>query len=181
MKVKIGPYIHWYSSSIFSRYMDKKYSFDWPEEEKYDRKDKVMLALDNIVELGCSVMNKLFYDNAKRKISVTIDNYDVWSMDHTLAHIIVPMLEKLYESKHGAPFVPNEDVPAHLHIEDDRKYWENGETDDKFFERWDWVMDEMIFAFRTKLEYDHEINAEEQKRMTNGFRLFGKYYEALWD
>ena len=35
-------------------------------------------------------------------------------MDHTLAMIIVPMLKQLKETKHGAPFVDDEDVPEEL-------------------------------------------------------------------
>jgi hypothetical protein len=29
--------------------------------------------------------------------------------------------------------------------------------------------------------YDAESAQQVQARITNGFRLFGKYYEALWD
>ena len=70
-------------------------------------------------------------------------------------------------------------------------YNEGGETDDKFFKRWDWVLDEMIYAFDCKANKDDvymrfdikdkdAMNAE-QERISNGFRLFGKYYESLWD
>jgi hypothetical protein len=31
-----------------------------------------------------------------------------------------------------------------------------------------------------RLESQEEIEAE-QARISNGFRLFGRYYEALWD
>jgi len=68
-----------------------------------------------------------------------------------------------------------------------------GEVDPKHFERWDWVMDEMIHAFEQKCkddwqayyysynDWDMEGMKAEQERISNGFRLFGKYYEALWD
>ena len=42
---------------------------------------------------------------------VRIDRYDTWSMDHTLADIILPMLKQLDATKHGAPHVDDEDVP----------------------------------------------------------------------
>ena len=47
-------------------------------------------------------------------------------------------------------------------------------------------MSEMIFAFETKtgiLQEDgfYAKSPEYQKRISNGFRLFGKYYEGLWD
>ena len=47
----------------------------------------------------------------KQKTSIRIDNYDTWSMDHTLAPIILPMLVQLKATKHGAPMVDMEDVP----------------------------------------------------------------------
>ena len=139
---------------------------------------------------------------------IEIHNYDTWSMDHTLAPIILLMLKQLKETKHGAPFVDYEDVPEELRPEPEwyEKYSKNGETDPDFFKRWDWVMDEMIWAFEQKtidwesqyygdwvedenrepfggyhINSDHEGRKAHQSRMSNGFRLFGKYYENLWD
>jgi hypothetical protein len=114
-----------------------------------------------------------------------------------------------------------EDVPAKLRPtkKELTAYTKNGETDSKFFERWDWVMDEMIFAFESKhtdweeqfhsgehdtqwikltegklkghsemvkgpndtFEIDWEGRKAYQERISNGFRLFGKYFENLWD
>jgi len=114
-------------------------------------------------------------------------------MDHTLAPIILPMLKQLKETKHGAPNVDAEDVPINLRAteKDVLKYKELGETDPDFFKRWDWVLDEMIYAFDCKANKDEvymrfdskdRIAMEkEQERISNGFRLFGKYYESLWD
>jgi hypothetical protein len=45
---------------------------------------------------------------------VKIDTYDTWSMDHTLADIILPMLKQLRETKHGAPQDDDADVPEYL-------------------------------------------------------------------
>ena len=129
----------------------------------------------------------------EQKVKVHIDPWDTWSMDHTLAPIILPMLKQLKDNKHGAPNVDLEDVPEELrptNTEEWQKlYNEGGETDDKFFERWDWVMDEMIYAFDCKANKDEvymrfddrEEIQKEQERISNGFRLFGKYYENLWD
>ena len=158
------------------------------------------------------------YSKKQRKIQVHIDRWDTWSMDHTLAHIILPMLKQLKERKHGAPYVDPKDVPKELHGKKlTKKQKDNGEVDDKHFERWDWVLDEMIFAFETKVDdgrweeqfesgtsdiqwktledgmsqmvrgpndtrvYDWEGRKKYQERISNGFRLFGKYYENLWD
>ena len=147
-----------------------------------------------------------YEDNTGQNEEIEIHNYDTWSMDHTLALIIHPMLIQLKETKHGAPNVDMSDVPEELRINDpeNKAFWSNGETDEKFFDRWDWIMGEMIWAFEQKVkddwedEYygphipndegiggfewiDHDGLKEHQNRMSNGFRLFGKYYENLWD
>ena len=159
-----------------------------------------------------------------RAETVVIDDYDVWNLDHSLALIIVPALKILKEKKQGAPFVNNEDVPEELRAlgEELHTYSKTGETDEHYFDRWDYVMDEMIFAFQSKLEdweeqfasgendvkfveipdkkdeegeplwtwehgpnhtreYDTEGREKYQDRITKGFKLFGKYYEGLWD
>jgi len=146
----------------------------------------------------------------KREEDIVIHNYDTWNMDHTLALLIVPMLKQLKETKHGAPCVETSDVPLFLkptQLEVVR-YKEDGETDKNFFKRWDYVMDEMIWAFEQIVDdddekpfYDHsEIDPEDSmeesvkklkvdregldahnKRIENGLRLFGKYYRSLWD
>ena len=119
---------------------------------------------------------------------VKIDKFDTWNMDVTLAYIIVPMLKQLKEVKHGAPFVDNEDVSDELRASDEdlHTYSKNGETDEHYFDRWDYVMDEMIFAFQSKLDEqffsDDIINYDAYTdRINNGFKLFGKYYNGLWD
>ena len=151
--------------------------------------------------------------NKEQKVNVRIDKWDTWNMDVTLAHIIVPMLKQLKATKPGAPLVELEDVPEHLRSEKTDEYG----VDDTHFERWDWVMDEMIFAFESKLidwedqfwkrppELDLTTYPEDAgkdfislrwkdegvcdwdgmreygTRIQNGFLLFGKYYQGLWD
>ena len=93
-------------------------------------------------------------EDNKRVEEIHIDEFDVWSLDHTLALIILPCLKMLKESKQGAPFVDNEDVPEELRMDDAAKegYDKEGKTDPKFFKRWDYVLDEMIWAFGECLE-----------------------------
>ncbi len=156
---------------------------------------------------SCQVWQKLL-DLIRPQINyVKIDKYDTWSMDHTLADIILPMLKQLKATKHGSPKVDDEDVPFEL-----RSYtaWpvEIWETDDHWHKRWEYVLDEMIWAFEQKVNgddessyFDHGENWDtkpwdkdyeppkidweglkaHQARRANGFRLFGKYYEGLWD
>ena len=146
-----------------------------------------------------------FPEEGEQQIDVAIDKWDTWSMDTTLASIIHPMLVQLKATKHGSPPVDMGDVPEHLRINDPEStaYWTTGETDEKFHDRWDWVLDEMIWAFEQKLtdwedqyhgEYvedaplgesfpnmDHDGLERHQERMSQAFRMFGKYYENLWD
>jgi len=93
-------------------------------------------------------------------------------MDSTLALIIVPMLKKLRESKHGSPMVDLKDVPEKLHPPKDQKdNLKNGDVDDNHHARWDWVLDEMIWAFEqvnenwedkyTTGEYDYRFEKNE--------------------
>ena len=139
-------------------------------------------------------LDRLFGWNPKQKISVRIDKHDTWSMDHTLAPIIYPMLVQLKEAKHGSPMVDMNDVPKELRATKKQltAYNKTGESDDNYFKRWDWIMDEMIWAFEQKCrddwmedydynKWDSEGAKAHQDRMTNGFKLFGKYYENLWD
>lgn len=149
-------------------------------------------------------------EDRERDVDIVIHNYDTWNMDHTLALLIVPLLKQLRDTKHGAPNVDNEDVPIPLRTpeEDVLRYKEVGATDENFFKRWDWVMDEMIWTFEQVIDdygtdqfYDHsECNPDDSieesakklkidrvglqkhdERVTNGLRLFGKYYRSLWD
>lgn len=122
-----------------------------------------------------------------RRVDVHIDKYDTYNMDHTLAHIIVPMLEQLKATTTGAPPVEFKDVPEELHPPEEQipKLYTHGVTDDNYFKRWNWVLDEMIWAFTFKRDNLDTIMEEDpkatQERLSNAFRLFGKYYENLWD
>ena len=138
--------------------------------------------------------------NTKQKIVVRIDPHDVWNVDATLGNIIHPLLLELKAKKHGAPHVEFEDVPEHLRPSPEQieKAKEDGDVDDLFFDRWDWVMDEMIFAFSCFTEanadwesqfyaennngrYDYDGMRKQSERIRNGTLLFGKYFSSLWD
>lgn len=163
--------------------------------------------------------------SGEQKVNVRIDPWDTWSMDHTLAHIIAPMLKQLKETKHGSPLVDDEDVPEKLRSTKARKKKNEWDTDSNWHKRWDWVLNEMIFAFSIYntdwesqfysgeadlqlIPQDIKGNSVDEKdaevykmkrgpkdtfkvnqkgmdkfhaRIQNGIRLFGKYYQGLWD
>lgn len=191
MKVKIGKYPNRLTSRIHTRYMDNKYGFDWPEDCNYTRFENFLAKVEDGIQACYSPIN-FFLDKRQRKVSVRIDPEDTYNMDQTLAYIILPMLKQLKEQKHGAPSVEMTDVPPHLRNNDpeSKSFWMSDETDEKFFDRWEWVLDEMIHSFESKYHdddplFDETITKEQAKknwdRISNGFRLFGKYYENLWD
>lgn len=97
-------------------------------------------------------------EDFRREEDIVIHPYDTWSMDHTLALIIVPMLKQLKETKHGAPNVETADVPLFLKPTqlEIARYREDGTTDKNFFKRWDYVMEEMIWAFEQIADEDNE-------------------------
>jgi predicted butyrate kinase (DUF1464 family) len=122
-----------------------------------------------------------FKRNEKRKVEVEISDHDLYSLDNTLAYIIAPALKEFKKSLSGAPFVHDEDVPEEL------RSTSAAPKDEFYFKRWEWVLDEMIYAFESK-NNDWELtmrNWDERdqinKRIKNGYRLFGKYYECLWN
>lgn len=137
--------------------------------------------LQSVIDL---TINKIILAS-KQKVYIRIDPWDTWNMDDTLAEIILPMLRQLVDTKLGAPYVENEDRPEHLRADKPPQH----ETDEFHNQAWDWVLDEMIYAFDCKVNEDSPImridsmeDVEvEQARISNGFRLFGKYYENLWD
>jgi hypothetical protein len=214
MKVYISNYRnHWLSPYIILEkvFFWREIDYDEPKIEKWaDRLNPLCVALQNVLDF---IYPRINY--------VKIDRYDTWSMDNTLADIILPMLKQLNAEKHGAPNVADEDVPMEL------QSWtspakDEYDVDGQHFARWEWVMNEMIFAFESKVndgwqekfysgvsdmksvpskwdengkptlysfeegpnhtyKCDYEGISEVQKRITNGYRLFGKYFEALWD
>lgn len=219
MRVKIGPYINYWGPFQAA---DLLQHFGVSEDRCFEIGERISDKFP-VLEKVCSWI----YEKRERKVEVHIDRYDVWSMDNTLALVVLPMLKKLKELKHGSPMVDNEDVPEHLRCvnstsnesmqldmfeseENDNLIWES------YHKKWEWVLDEMIWAFEQKLteweeqywiqkpeldladypedegqtstpvrwkvegQCDWDGRMRHQERITNGFRLFGKYYEGLW-
>ena len=86
----------------------------------------------------------------QRNIKIRIDKYDTWSMDHTLALIILPMLKQLKATKHGSQIVDDEDVPVYM------RHGDPDQCDRWVHYRWEWVLNEMIWAFEQELDEDWE-------------------------
>lgn len=248
MKVYIGPYTNW-----FGPYQLAEKILFWMDKDKDKRVFKFGAWLagestsDDMEEWsdsrksGGSKLYKFLSwidSKKKRRVKIRIDRYDTWNIDRTLAMIILPMLKQLKENKHGSPNIDLEDVPEHLRSVSTEDY--DSQLTFEFYSeadianapdvhvRWEWVLDEMIWAFeqlqpdydwedqyrsgkmditwkKSEKTYFNEVTQKEehtyemvrgpndtyqldmegmmkhQNRISNGLRLFGKYYQSLWD
>jgi len=213
MKVYLSNYRnHW-----LSPYTILKTICFWEKDEDriYNLKEEVnnpYVKWVNFLNPICEVWQKILDFIHPRFNYVKIDRWDTWSMDHCLAHIIHPMLVQLNETKHGAPYTEDDDVPEYLRSYMAQPKENEWDTDSLHFMRWDWILKEMIWSFEqelkdddehqffddsecgdekfpwnkdgqyiSKLKLDKEGLEAHQKRKANGFRLFGRYYQNLWD
>jgi hypothetical protein len=232
MKVNIGPYVNW-----IGPYQIADKIFFWvekyPEEELENRWDYKLHDKFGtwLASTWVADFCQWIHDFKKRKVKVHIDYYDVWSMDSTLSPIILPMLKKLKEVKHGSGYIDLEDVPECMRLTNTEDY-DSQSTFDFYNDpdltrqnikcdvhtRYEWALDEMIWAFeqlndenwedqywKTKPEIDFDEYPEDEgktskplrwkvegeadwegmqkhrDRIQNGLRLFGKYFQTLWD
>ena len=200
MKIYIGKTPSWFGTY----HVAEKILF-WKDDNNDDDYGDIIKLRDLLDKIPG--LNKFFhwiYNKRGRKVKVKIHDYDTWSVDDTLALIIHPLLVALKTSKQGGPAVDDDDVPDNLK-RTSAKPIENpdsGALDEFWFDRWDYVLDEMIWAFdqTTKdwesqfyvkedldgpvdyknLKFDREGLGKHSERMQNGYRLFGKYYQNLW-
>ena len=100
-----------------------------------------------------------FPKHGHRKISVEIESFDTWNLDHTLAKIIYPALIQLRDTKHGIPgdFVNNvggEDYSDQdsfdFYKETHKESWEEAAK------KWDDVLDKMIWSFEQLANQDYD-------------------------
>jgi len=202
VKVYLSKYrYHWISpyTVLEKVFFWREIDYDEPIIDKWsDRLTPICQGIQKVLDF---IHPKINY--------VKIDRWDTWSMDYSLSFIVVPMLKQLKETKHGAPFVDDEDVPEELKSTSAPPKENEYDTDENHFKRWDWALNEMIWAFEQNLDtnseekfFDHAEWDEKEKdfgknlhkikidqpglkahqdRKANGFRLFGKYYQGLWD
>ena len=239
MKIYIGPYTNW----IGPYQIAEKILF-WMDKNKDERVHKFgeflahglykKTAEDEKRLLNSDLPTTWLYklcnwieSKKKRKVLIRIDRYDTWNMGDTLALIILPMLKQLKKDKHGSPYVDDDDVPELLRSTNAPPKENEWDIDDMHHARWDYVIDEMIWAFEQLSDPDHEEKfssgecdyyfekldektynpisgkmeslsqmkegpkhtfktdydalKKHHERIQNGTRLFGKYFQNLWD
>ena len=134
MKVYIGPYKNWigpYQLADMIPFIGEDTSF----------RIGTWLA-DTWVNDVC----EWIHSKQQRTVKIRIDKYDTWSMDNTLALIILPMLKQLKATKHGSQIVEDEDLPVHM------RYGDPDQCDNWVHYRWEWILNEMIWAFEQELD-----------------------------
>jgi hypothetical protein len=96
--------------------------------------------------------------DTERRISIDIERFDTYSVDHTLAYIIMPLLVQLKHTKHGIPTEFAEVGGANYDSQESFDFYK--ETHNDSFEegckRWDEVLDKMIWSFQQLIDDDYE-------------------------
>jgi hypothetical protein len=85
-----------------------------------------------------------------RKVNVQIEHFDTYSLDHSLAYIILPALIQLKQSKMGVPSEFADVGGADYDSQDSFDFYK--ETHDACFDiackKWDEILDKMIWSFQ---------------------------------
>lgn len=138
-------------------------------------------------------------DGTTRRIDVEIEKFDTWSLDHTLAHIILPCLLQLKATKMGVP-AEFADEGGDWAAQDSFDFYK--ESHDEAFDlrckQWEHILDKMIWSFQQiildnyesnyhhgKPEYDWEKTDEQYTNPLNGktedtFRMVDKNPDDHW-
>lgn len=90
-----------------------------------------------------------YYKNTDRRIEIKIENHDTWSLDHTLALIILPALIQLKATKQGVPaeFADSGGDGTSKQLCFDFYSETSNDAFDENVKKWDEILDKMIWAF----------------------------------
>jgi hypothetical protein len=97
--------------------------------------------------------------NGKRRIDIQIDPFDTWSLDHTIASIILPALIQLKNTKHGVPSEFTNRVGGDFddHLVFDFIKEDDTEVFNQLCDKWDEALDKMIWSFlQLSIEDDYD-------------------------
>lgn len=214
MKVYLSNYRdHWLSPyTILEKVMFwREIDYDEPVIERWS----------NRLNPFCEALQKVLDFIHPRINYVKIDRYDSWNAHNTASKILLPLLTQLQQTKHGYGFVDDEDVPDSLKSSNSEPRTQEeidcGHTDSNFQARYEWMLNEVLFALKSDNEdweeqfwkqhpeidftkhpedegklivpvrwkvdgiVDWEGRQAYQERISNGFRLMGKYWQSFWD
>lgn len=91
-----------------------------------------------------------YLKNSNRKIDITIEKFDTWNLDHSLALIILPALIQLKATKQGIPNDFAEVGGADYDAQDSFDFYKETHSEgfDAKCKEWDEVLDKMIWSFQ---------------------------------
>lgn len=209
MRVKIGPYLTWYGPYQIADLLFGNPPRHYEDQPKGLRRRCADWLGDKLAETKLADICSWIHSKRKRKEVVKLDYYDHYNADHTLALIILPVLKQLRASKHGSGYIDDCDVPEHLRSTAAPHQEATGASDLNLHRRYEWFLDEVIWAFEQhcdtdeedkfffktekhsnptslqeqidNLEVDHEALTAHYKRKQHAFSMFGKYFATLWD
>ena len=96
---------------------------------------------------------------------------ECWNLDATLAALILPRLIHFRDNHSGAPGCL---------FECDEKG--NILNEEEGYQKWENILDKMIWAFYLYVSVDSLYWTEEQKQQIDeGLKLFAEYFQSLWD
>lgn len=166
MKIKIGDYKNWFGPYQLADFLcfwakEKISDHDFKEKPLWVRKFGEWLAfgyvkteqekrkrhalLDHESRPKTFLYKFLLFLNKlkKRTVKVKIDPWDTINISHTLGYIILPLLKHLRDKGYTTPEIDDEDLPEEIRILD-------------IHARWDWILDEIIWAFDQHMNDDNE-------------------------
>ena len=151
MKIYISNYpSHWVSPYIIL----EKFFYWRKDYDAYEKKPPQWLQ--TLCEWNTKVLDKIH----PRIEYIKIDPWDTWNTPETLGTIILPMLKQIREGKYGSPFVDDCYVPDELKSMNAPRCENEWDTDDNFFKRWEYVLDEIIWSFeQLNIEWEDQYKS----------------------
>ena len=92
---------------------------------------------------------------AKQREERGWDDTELWNLDHTIARFVYPRLKRFIE-------LEPKSYPT-----------------DFTYEEWIETLKKMLYSFECIV--NDSINREEYNKVQEGFELFGKYFQTIWD
>ncbi len=89
------------------------------------------------------------------------DETEIWSLDWSLAKLILPRLEYFRANLNGWPGTFGDDETVGL-------------------KEWEGILDKMLLAFRLVASPKVNFGSEQEAQIEEGLELFGKYMRSLW-
>jgi hypothetical protein len=137
------------------------------------------VSLEEVRQLCKEVVTGVRIKEKDEKYSDSLNFYltndfffeECWNLDATLSALILPRLIHFRDNRCGTPGCLFE-------------YDEKGNilNEEEGCQKWEKILDKMIWAFYLYISVDSLYWTEEQKQQINeGLKLFAEYFQSLWD